>query len=85
MFLIYKNFKLLKVTKQTFIVFILVLLTGCNPKSKNPSIESNLNEKIKVKTEEEVSVSSMNDIKEELRLTDDNVINVLFEFEKKRC
>lgn len=83
MFLIYKNFKLLKVTKQTFIVFILVVLTGCNPKPTNPSIKSNLNEKIKVKTEEEVSISSMNDTKEELRLTDDNVINVLFEFEKK--
>ena len=69
----------MKIKKQIFLAFAIILINGCN--SKNSKIEST-SQKNEVEVSQEVKISSEKSIKKEFRLTDDNVIDFLFDYEK---
>tara|TARA_B110000914_G_scaffold225394_1_gene245984 strand:+ start:1466 stop:2179 length:714 start_codon:yes stop_codon:yes gene_type:complete len=69
----------MKIKKQIFLAFAIILINGCN--SKNSKIEST-SQKNQVEVNQEVKISSEKSIKKEFRLTDDNVIDFLFDYEK---
>jgi len=69
----------MKIKKQIFLAFAIILINGCN--SKNSKIEST-SQKNQVEVNQEVKISSEKSIKKEFRLTDDNVIDFLFDYKK---
>ena len=69
----------MKISKQFFLAFVVILLYGCN--SKNSKTEST-SKKIEVEVNSEVKISSEKSLEKEFRLTDDNVIDFLFDYEK---
>jgi cyclophilin family peptidyl-prolyl cis-trans isomerase len=69
----------MKIKKQIFLAFAIILINGCN--SKNSKIDST-SQKNEVEVNQEVKISSEKSIKKEFRLTDDNVIDFLFDYEK---
>lgn len=69
----------MKISKQFFLAFVIILLYGCN--SKNSKTEST-SKKIEVEVNSEVKISSEKSLEKEFRLTDDNVIDFLFDYEK---
>ena len=69
----------MKIKKQIFLAFAIILINGCN--SKNSKIEST-SQKNQVEVNQEVKISSEKSIKKEFRLTDDSVIDFLFDYEK---
>ena len=69
----------MKISKQFFLAFVIILLNGCN--SKNSKTES-ISKKIEVEVNSEVKISSEKSLEKEFRLTDDNVIDFLFDYEK---
>ena len=69
----------MKINNQIFLAFVLILLNGCN--SKNSKIEST-SQKNEVEVSPEVKRSAEKSIKKEFKLTDDNVIEFLFDYEK---
>ena len=69
----------MKISKQIFLAFVIILLNGCN--SKNSKTEST-SKKIEVEVIPEVKISSEKSVEKEFRLTDDNVIDFLFDYEK---
>jgi len=69
----------MKISKQFFLAFVIILLNGCN--SKNSKTEST-SKKIEVEVIPEVKISSEKSVEKEFRLTDDNVIDFLFDYEK---
>ena len=69
----------MKISKQIFLAFVIILLNGCN--SKNSKTES-ASKKIEVEVIPEVKISSEKSVEKEFRLTDDNVIDFLFDYEK---
>ena len=69
----------MNINNQIFLAFVLILLNGCN--SKNSKIEST-SQKNEVEVSPEVKRSAEKSIKKEFKLTDDNVIEFLFDYEK---
>ena len=69
----------MKISKQIFLAFVIILLNGCN--SKNSKTESTA-KKIEIEVIPEVKISSEKSVEKEFRLTDDNVIDFLFDYEK---
>tara|TARA_B100001559_G_scaffold104048_1_gene87554 strand:- start:134 stop:841 length:708 start_codon:yes stop_codon:yes gene_type:complete len=69
----------MNINNQIFLAFVLILLNGCN--SKNSKIEST-SQKNEVEVNPEVKRSAEKSIKKEFKLTDDNVIEFLFDYEK---
>ena len=69
----------MNINNQIFLAFVLILLYGCN--SKNSKIEST-SQKNEVEVSPEVKRSAEKSIKKEFKLTDDNVIEFLFDYEK---
>ena len=69
----------MKINNQIFLSFILIFLNGCN--SKNSKIEST-SKKDEVEVNSEVKRFPEKSIKKEFKLTDDNVIEFLFDYEK---
>ena len=69
----------MNINNQIFLAFVLILLNGCN--SKNSKIEST-SQKNEVEVSPEVKTSAEKSIKKEFKLTDDNVIEFLFDYEK---
>ena len=69
----------MKISKQFFLAFVIIILNGCN--SKNSKTES-ISKKIEVEVNSEVKISSEKSLEKEFRLTDDNVIDFLFDYEK---
>ena len=69
----------MKINNQIFLAFVLILLNGCN--SKNSKIEST-SQKNEVEVNPEVKRSPEKSRKKEFKLTDDNVIEFLFDYEK---
>jgi cyclophilin family peptidyl-prolyl cis-trans isomerase len=69
----------MNINNQIFLAFVLILLNGCN--SKNSKIEST-SQKNEVEVSQEVKRSAEKSIKKEFKLTDDNVIEFLFDYEK---
>ena len=69
----------MNINNQIFLAFVLILLNGCN--SKNSKIEST-SQKNEVEVSPEVKRSAEKRIKKEFKLTDDNVIEFLFDYEK---
>ena len=69
----------MNINNQIFLAFVLIILNGCN--SKNSKIEST-SQKNEVEVSPEVKRSAEKSIKKEFKLTDDNVIEFLFDYEK---
>ena len=69
----------MNINNQIFLAFVLILLNGCN--SKNSKIEST-SQKNEVEVNPEVKRSPEKSRKKEFKLTDDNVIEFLFDYEK---
>lgn len=69
----------MNINNQIFLAFVLILLNGCN--SKNSKIEST-SQKNEIEVNPEVKRSAEKSIKKEFKLTDDNVIEFLFDYEK---
>ncbi|MDC0034212.1 peptidylprolyl isomerase [Flavobacteriaceae bacterium] len=69
----------MNINNQIFLAFVLILLNGCN--SKNSKIEST-SQKNEVEVSPEFKRSAEKSIKKEFKLTDDNVIEFLFDYEK---
>ena len=69
----------MNINNQIFLAFVLILLNGCN--SKNSKIEPT-SQKNEVEVSPEVKRSAEKSIKKEFKLTDDNVIEFLFDYEK---
>ena len=69
----------MNINNQIFLASVLILLNSCN--SKNSKIEST-SQKNEVEVSPEVKRSAEKSIKKEFKLTDDNVIEFLFDYEK---
>ena len=69
----------MNINNQIFLAFVLILLNGCNSKNSKKESTSQKNE---VEVSPEVKRSAEKSIKKEFKLTDDNVIEFLFDYEK---
>ena len=69
----------MKINNQIFLAVVIILLNGCNSKNSKTVSTSQKNE---VEVNSEVKRSHEKSIKKEFKLTDDNVIEFLFDYEK---
>src|SRR6056300_524490 len=67
--------------KQTFVIMLLVLISGCNSKSKNHEEKPKPDQQLKLSVKKEIDQFDEKE-NDKFLLTDNNVINFLFDYEK---
>ena len=67
--------------KQTFVIILLVLISGCNSKSKNHEEKPKPDQQLKLSVKKEIDQFDEKE-NDKFLLTDNNVINFLFDYEK---
>lgn len=67
--------------KQTFVIILLVLISCCNSKSKNHEEKPKPDQQLKLSVKKEIDQFDEKE-NDKFLLTDNNVINFLFEYEK---
>ena len=80
MYLIVINSSVMKLFNRFFLISIIFFL-GCNNNSQNSLVITNIKEEENINVKDEIVVLK-EEIKEDIILTDDNVIDFLFKYEK---